>query len=240
MLYQTLDDVNKAIEELPMLGFSVMKTRTKMGSLHKVSQVARDVLWKARNGSIDCTYKYDDFVAAVNRLDDNKGQQQTDREHQNPAPPITENLTPMGRHSALLASAETDENGRNELELTEEQKEKEIELKSLPISKLKEMCRERDEKMSGTKNDLVARLLQKRKPEILITRARQKQYVPKLPSCNAALLVAILLHDESCKNPMKKEMIMNYAEETGISKDPIFGNGKSWYDGKLSFIPQVI
>ncbi len=209
-----------------------MRTKTKMGSLDKVSKVARDVLWKARNGSIDCTYTYDEFIAAVNRLDNEKGNPPTEREHQNPAPPIAENLTPMGRHSArLVTNSEDDDLDGARASLSEEQKEKEEELSRLSIAKLKQLCKERDEKQSGTKKELITRLLQERKPEILITRARQKQYVPKVPSCNAAILVAILLHNKP-GSMMKKEEIMNYAQETGISKDPMFGNGKSWYDGK--------
>ena len=104
-------------------------------------------------------------------------------------------------------------------------------MKKLSMKELKEKCRERDEKMSGSKNDLVARLLQKRKPEILISRSRRSQYVPRVPSSNAAVVVALLLHHEPGTPPLSKDKIMMLAEETGISKDPMFGNGKSWYDG---------
>lgn len=55
---------------------------------------------------------------------------------------------------------------------------------------LKEMCKERKEKMVGTKEQLIERLLQKEKPNILRTRIEEKKYVPKVPSCNAAILVA--------------------------------------------------
>lgn len=213
-----------------MQGFSVMTTKTKMGSLHKVAQIARDVLWKARNDSIDFNYTYDRFIAAVNHLDEEKGNPPTEREHQNPAPPIVESLTPLGRHTSLL-QANTSTGDDVAAETSEEQKEKEKELNKNSIAQLKKMCKERDEKASGSKKDLIGRLLQKRKPEILITRVRHKQYVPKVPSCNAAILVAILLHDESGRTMMQKQTIMNLAEETGISKDPMFGNGKSWYDG---------
>ena len=214
-----------------------MRTKTKMGSLDKVSKVARDVLWKARNGSIDCTYTYDEFVAAVKRLGNDKGNPPTEREHQNPAPPIAESMAPLGRHLSCQGPAgENDESedemtGQNNL-LSDTQNEKIAELNKHTISELKELCKERDEKHSGSKKDLIARLIQKRKPEILISRARQGQYLPKLPSCNAAILVAILLHSEAGAY-MKKEDIMNYAEETGISKDPMHGNGKSFYNGKF-------
>lgn len=208
-----------------------------MGSLHKVSKVARDVLWKARNGSIDCIYTYDEFVMAVNRLGNEKGNPPVEMEHQNPAPPLAESLTPMGRHSARLISGVQDHDEIFDFEemndvLDDEQKEREKELNKHTISRLKELCKERDERHSGTKKELIARLLQERKPEILITRARHKQYIPKIPSCNAAILVAILLHNKP-GGTMKKEDIMNFAQETGISKDPMFGNGKSWYDGEF-------
>ena len=110
----------------------------------------------------------------------------------------------------------------------------------LSAAELKEKCRERTEKVTGSKKDLVERLLQKRKPELLITRTRRKQYVPKVPSCNAAILVA--LHLEAGPKPMEKQQIMERAEETGVSKDPMFGKGKGQfnYDGwsglKVSFI----
>ncbi len=217
---------------MPLLGFSVMRTKTKLGSLDKVSKVAKDVLWKARNGSIDCTFTYDEFLAAVNRLGNEKGNPPSEREHQNPAPPIAESHTPLGRHAARFApdpEAVDDENADN---MDNVQSEMEQELSKQSMAKLKEMCKERDEKQSGTKKELIARLLQKRKPEILITRARRKQYVPKVPSCNAAILVAILLHNKPGAT-MKKEDIMNYAQETGISKDPMFGNGRSFYDGEF-------
>ena len=212
-----------------------MTTKTKMGSLHKIAEIARDVLWKARNSSIDCDYTYEEFIASVKQLDDDKGNPPIDVEHQNPAPPIVETLVPIDRHPTNLETA-LDEgyDATHAGNLTsDENKEKAVELREHSMSKLKQMCKDRDEKMSGSKKDLVARLLQKRKPEILITRIRQKQYIPKLPSCNAAILVAILLHNETGSEMMKKEAIMNFAEETGISKDPMFGNGKSWYNGEL-------
>jgi hypothetical protein len=231
-----MEDVNNAIEELPMLGFSVMRTKTKLGSLQKVSEVARDVLWKERNRSIDCNFTYEDFISAVNQLDDEKGNPPTDRNHQNPAPPIVENRTPMIRHP-------TGDEGLVRNVTSDEHLEKEAELMKNSMAQLKEMCKARDDKVSGSKKELVARLLIKRKPEVLITRARRKQYIPKIPSCNAAILVAIFIHNGTSTEMMKKETIMSYAEETGISRDPMFGNGKSWYDGErdidLLIYPQL-
>jgi len=31
--------------------------------------------------------------------------------------------------------------------------------------------------------------------------------------------------------PLKKGQIMMFAEESGVNKDPMFGNGKNWYNG---------
>jgi hypothetical protein len=55
--------------------------------------------------------------------------------------------------------------------------------------------------------------------------------VPKVPSCNAAILIALHLHHEPGTPTLPKEKIMMYAEECGVNKDPMFGNGKGWYDG---------
>jgi hypothetical protein len=89
---------------------------------------------------------------------------------------------------------------------------------------LKEMCKERKEKMVGTKEQLIERLLQKEKPNILRTRIEEKKYVPKVPSCNAAILVALLLHHAPGKKPLEKTELITYAEESGVS-DRTMPNG---------------
>merc|ERR1712157_438555 len=85
--------------------------------------------------------------------------------------------------------------------------------------------------ISGKKDDLIARLLKPRKPEILIMRARRKEYVPKVPSCNAALMVALFLHHTPGTEGLSKDRMMVLAEETGVSKDSMSGDGGSYYDG---------
>lgn len=132
----------------------------------------------------------------------------------NPAPPIAD----------LIAQPVTID---VHSEQVQSQKE---ELMKLSIQELKDVCRERCEKMTGSREELVLRLLQPRKPEILITRARRNQYVPKVPSSNAAILVALLLHQKN-DDALSKEAILNYAEETCISKEPMHGNGRSFYNG---------
>ena len=178
--------------------------------------MAKEYLWQHRNGSIDCTHTYDDFVRDLKRVGDEKGNPPTDPEHQNPAPPIVSRLIP----SRVPDPATTNVNVEEEVE-TEGTKERREELMKMPLRELKDRCKERDEKMSCTKKELVNRLLQKRKPAILITRARRKQHVPKVPSCNAAILVALHLHTEPEDGGLEKAKVMSYAEETGVSKDPM-------------------
>ena len=199
-----------------------MTTKTKRESLSKIKQVAQDYLWKHNNGSIDCTHTYDQFVNELNNVDDAKGNPPTDPLHKNPAPPIYErgpidNIPIVGGNIPVAD--------------TEETREKREELMKLSLTELKSRCRERTDKMTGSKTDLVERLLQKRKPEIIISRCRRKEYLPKIPSCNAAILVALHLHHVPGEEPLEKAKIMSFAEETGVSKDPMFGNGKGWYDG---------
>ncbi|GFH44290.1 hypothetical protein CTEN210_00764 [Chaetoceros tenuissimus] len=217
------EDIRNAIAKLPTLGFSVIESKTKYGSLDKIKQVAKDFLWRANNGSITCQYTYDEFVQAVNRLSDDKGDPPTDERFQNPAPPIVP--------EAPIPTANTTSESNEPQEESEETKKKREELLKLPMKDLKAQAKERAEKQSGSKKELVERLLQPRKPEILISRSRRGQYIPKVPSCNAAILVALHLHHEPGTPELSKEQIMNYAEETGVSKDPMFGKGKSGYGG---------
>ena len=94
---------------------------------------------------------------------------------------------------------------------------------------LKQRCKERDENIGGNKGDLIARLLKPRKPEVLIARKRNKEYVPKVPSCNAALMVALLLHTREGEGKTK-EQLMPLADATGISKEPM-DQKNGFYDG---------
>ena len=217
------EDIRNAIAKLPKLGFSVIESKTNYGSLDKIKQIAKDFLWRANNGSITCQYTYDEFVQAVKRLSDDKGDPPTDERFQNPAPPIVSEV-PIPTANATSESNEPQEE-------SEETKKKREELLKLSMKDLKAQAKERAEKQSGSKKELVERLLQPRKPEILISRSRRGQYVPKVPSCNAAILVALHLHHEPGTPELSKEQIMNYAEETGVSKDPMFGKGKSGYGG---------
>ena len=230
---KSLEAVENAIEELPSLGFSVMRTKSIMGSMNILSQVARDVEWKASNKSISCTFSYDEFIRETKKCSKSKGDPPTAAEHQYPAAPIAdavatpfENREPI-RHQVSYDSQNDDKENESDTQITNDKIE---ELKKVSMVELKRMCKDRDEKMTGKKSELISRLMKKRKPEILLTRSRQGQYVPKVPSCNAAILVAILLNQSSSPNGLTKDNIMMLAEETGISKDAMGGNG-GWYNG---------
>ena len=203
-----------------------MKTKTLMGSMNILSKVVRDVAWLHNNGSIDCVYTYEEFVEQLKNCPPSSGCPPSDPMHMNPAPPIdTPGTIPANLDSELndgINMQESDEpNG------TVSPRYQELMKRSL--TELRNMCKERDEISGGPKKDLVTRLLKERKPEILITRKRQGEYVPKVPSSNAAILVAMLLHDKE-RHGLTKEKIMQLADESGISKEPMEGNG-GWYNG---------
>ena len=163
-----------------------MRTKSVMGSMTTLARIARDVSWKADNGSIDATCGYKEFLDQVKRLDNKEGDPPSAQEHQYPAPPVVD-ASILRHHSAtskvLRAPLDASINGL-QYHMDEGVNEKEKELKKLSVSRMKQMCKDRDEKQSGTKADLISRLLKERKPEILISRSRQGKYVPKIPSCN--------------------------------------------------------
>lgn len=97
---------------------------------------------------------------------------------------------------------------------------------------LKEICKQRQLKCTGIKSDLIQRLLAKDpRPKILIERARKDHYVPRVPSCNAAILVALLLNPNTS---MEKDELMSSANDNGISEGKMYGDGRGGqykYDG---------
>ena len=201
-----------------------MTSKTHMGSMNILAKVVRDVAWRHNNGSFDCVYSYDDFIERLNKCPDSYGLPPSDPIHLNPAPPVITQgatMTSMAANNAIN-STESDVPNYSESPMYEE-------LMKKTLTELRNMCKERDEMSGGTKTDLVTRLLKQRKPEILITRKRQGQYTPRVPSSNAAILIAMLLHDKEGQG-LTKDKIMQLAEETGVSKDPMEGNG-GWYNG---------
>ena len=262
---QSVEDVQNAIAELPKLGFSVMSSRSIMGSMKILAKIAGDVSWKSKNNSVDCSLTYDEFLTKMKTCNNKEGNPPTSSEHQYPAAPVVtpnlhtsvakltsvSGLTPMNpfiAKTSAISSSDTlisplqdniqdnidicpiqnDETARIDTQINNNKDLRE--LNGLTLAELKLKCRERDEKISGSKKDLIARLLQPRKPEILIIRSRSRQYTPKVPSCNAALLIALLLNQTTGYSGVSKEHLMMLAEETGVSKDPMDGNG-GFYDG---------
>ena len=189
-----------------------------------LAKVVQDVAWRHNNGSIDCVYGYEDFIERLKKCPESYGLPPTDPVHLHPAPPIVTGGATMRSPATSndIDSTEIDVSNYSENPRYEE-------LMKKTLTELRSLCKERDEISGGTKKDLVKRLLTERKPEILITRKRRKQHTPKVPSSNAAILIAMLLHDKTCQG-LSKEKIMQLAEETGVSKDPMEGKG-GWYDG---------
>jgi hypothetical protein len=183
-----------------------------------------------RSGLVDANLTYQQFLRKVKALSDDKGNAPTSREHQNPAPPVViANQNPQTAPSSNNTNEEA-QSHQNAGQNSEENSEAFTDLNKLSIQVLKERCKERGEKIGGKKSDLIARLLQPRKPEILIARSRRNEYVPKVPSSNAALMVALLLHHVPGTQGMTKERLMVLAEETGVSKESMSGDG-GFYDG---------
>ena len=59
---------------------------------------------------------------------------------------------------------------------------------------------------------------------------------PKIPSCNAALMVALLLHHVAGIPVMKKEQLMVLAEEGGVNSKSMGGDGgfcNGWEEMKM-------
>ena len=233
----------------------MIRSKSNLDTIGILAKVAQDVSWKAKNGNIDVMYTYEQFLSRVKKVGDDKGDPPTDRAHQNPAPPVvvntnflSNNINTAAAAAAAAASSSAAADGNTDTTFTpqgnggfdsdedtntqhQNNAEQVAELKKLSMARLKEMLKERDDKTGGKKEELISRLLKPRKPELLILRARRKEYVPKVPSSNAALMVALLLNHIPGTQGLTKERLMVLAEETGISKESMSGDGSSFYDG---------
>ena len=203
---QSEEDVEKAIDSLSKLGFFIIRSRNHKTSMAKLVALAKEVSWQQENGSLDATLTYSEFIAKMRQCDDKKGDPPTDRRHQYPSAPLVDDdnrhfeqrRTPDGRRAAseeaaaapaaAAAAAPTTAAANSELE---------AELQKLSSAELKQRCKDRDEAVGGKKGDLIARLLKPRKPEILIVRKRNGLHVPTVPSCNAAIMIGLLLNTRS-------------------------------------------
>ena len=194
---QSVEDVEDAIEQLPSQGFSVMKSKGHLDTIVILAKVAQDVSWRAKNGSIEARFTYKQFLSRTKQLGDELGDPPTEREHQNPAPPVVVNAEHLPKPSSNPVDGNNTSNPHSDpvqnndqpkapIQQTsrEEISEEHSELKNMSISQLKERCKERDEKTGGKKVDLIARLLKPRKPEILIMRARLVSYLLQFRSHN--------------------------------------------------------
>jgi len=150
-----------------------------------LAKIAQDVSWNARHGSIDAVLSYKEFLSRVKVLGDEIGDPPTYREHQNPAPPVvtteraspsknrtTNSDAPLPRSGNSPSPKKSTTQTEHDIHNEERNEEEYSQLKKLSIAQLKEKCKERDEKISGSKDELIHRLMKPRKPEILIMRAR--------------------------------------------------------------------
>jgi ERCC4-type nuclease len=258
--FQSVEDVTQAIDKLPMLGFGVMRTKSNLDTIGLLAKIAADVSWNVKNGSMEPILTYKEFTTRVKALGEDIGDPPTPNaspssysppwtQHQNPAPPVvwnTEHIPQPPHHNGNENDnfSPQSDNGQSTTQFSQgskapsraetihhdENSEEYRQLMKLSITELKERCKDRDEKISGKKNDLIVRLLKPRKPEILIMRARRNDYNPKVPSCNAALMVALLNHHVVGTPGLTKERLMVLAEETGVSTESMGGDG-GFYDG---------
>ena len=193
---QSVEDVENAIQSLPKLGFSIIRSKSKRETIVKITKVAKEVAWRYANKSIDAKYTYDEFVRRCNSLPDECGDPPTSAEHQNPSPLIVDfgNSNVRALHMPEAAAEEMVNSADYDKDAVSSEGDSARQLEAKSLAQLKQMCAERCLKITGSKKEMVARLLKPRKPEILISRQRNGGYVPKVPSCNAAILVALLLY----------------------------------------------
>lgn len=168
-----------------------MRSKAHLDTIGILAKVAQDVSWRAKNGSIEAEFTYKQFLSRVKALPDQYGDPPTSREHQNPAPPVVVNSENIPERAPAADDGDSPQSDYNMQEGKAQSKQKAkpkpsskqssfqegdsaeyAHLKKLPIAQLKERCKDRDEKIGGKKDDLIARLMKPRKPEILILRAR--------------------------------------------------------------------
>jgi hypothetical protein len=164
-----------------------MESKGILDTIGILAKVAEDVSWKAKNGCIDAIFSYEEFLGRVKVLGDDIGDPPTSRDHQYPAPPIVVNSKQIPEHFRNRNDTETFSPQSNNVQSNaqsrqetkapgtqsaQEENSDESSLKKMTLAQLKDLCKERDENISGKKDDLIARLLKPRKPEILIMRTR--------------------------------------------------------------------
>lgn len=214
------EDIKRAVACLHKEGFKVIHTKDYRGSLNEIATIAKEVVKNAKSRSITCTYTYPDFEQLMKQTSHfNEMISSQHRLHHNIG--STARNVSVDRHDFSSIMTQTD--GITSLEK---------EYSKCTNKQLKEICKQRQLKCTGNKSELIARLLAKDpRPTILIERARKDHYVPKVPSCNAAILVALLLNPNSS---MEKDELMSSANDNGISEGKMYGDGRGGqykYDG---------
>lgn len=56
--FQSVEDVENATEQLPLLGFSVMRSKGTLDTIGILAKIAQDVSWKANNGEFSCLVRW--------------------------------------------------------------------------------------------------------------------------------------------------------------------------------------
>lgn len=105
-----------------------------------------------------------------------------------------------------------------------------------PLLALKTLCESLGENTSGSKKELVARLLQKPMPSLLATRRKRGGYTPHDRSCAHAIMCALEQAQRRAGDSktwgLTKDAVMAAAEATGVSKVSLFAKaGPMGYDG---------
>ena len=236
---QTEKDVEDAIDALPRLGFWIIRSKGVRDSMFKIARIAKDLAWKEQNGSIDARYTYDQFLSRIKLCDKKEGDIPTEIQHQYPAAPVVDMNNARYERRCFVnsrpgppghaAQADSGVSLMSHAMMLNPFAPCEEELQKESITSLKTMLKARAEKTSGSKADLIARLRQPPKPALLITRARNGEYVPKSGTCNAALLVALLLNTRPGEG-LPKERLIDLADTGGVSNTPM-DQKSGYFDG---------
>ena len=98
---------------------------------------------------------------------------------------------------------------------------------------LKALCQATGATMSGSKKDLLVRLLEPPEPAILAKRRLQEDlYVPRDKSCGHAILCALEKAERNGQVGLTKDILMNLAEKTGVCATSLYEQvGPMGYDG---------
>uniref|UniRef100_A0A7S3NF71 Crossover junction endonuclease MUS81 n=1 Tax=Aureoumbra lagunensis TaxID=44058 RepID=A0A7S3NF71_9STRA len=89
-------------------------------------------------------------------------------------------------------------------------------LTKLTLPVLKELCISTGENVSGTKAQIVSRLLEEPEPALLVLRRRQGEYIPRDRTAGHAFLCALDIAHRQGSIGLTKDDLMTRAEELGV------------------------